>query len=114
MLLRDVILHNVNWLCWAEHSLCLVMFVCYCCRTAHFMKVKAAIEKEYWLLMLSQPRPAPKPISEPPLSRLSHFVYNASSMGNGHQGPPGAADGGEHGVVPRSLSDSGGLGTSWH
>lgn len=66
------------------------------------MKVKAAIEKEYWLLMLSQPRPAPKPISEPPLSRLSHFVYNPS----GHGGPEEDKDG----VVPRSHSDTAGLG----
>jgi hypothetical protein len=67
------------------------------------MKVKAAIEKEYWLLMLSQPRPAPKPLSEPPLARLSHFVYNAPSINYGH------APQREDGVVPRSPSDSGGM-----
>lgn len=66
------------------------------------MKVKAAIEKEYWLLMLSQPRPAPKPPSEPPLARLSHFVYNAPSN---HYAQ---AQQQEETVVPRSLSDSGG------
>ena len=49
---------------------------------ARCAQVKDAIEKEYWLLMLSQPRPAPKPASEPPLSRLSHYIYN----GNGNQG----------------------------
>jgi hypothetical protein len=65
------------------------------------MKVKAAIEKEYWLLMLSQPRPAPKPLSELPLARLSHFVYNAPSSNFGPKH--------EDGVVPRSLSDSGGV-----
>lgn len=68
------------------------------------MKVKAAIEKEYWLLMLSQPRPAPKQlVSEPPLARLSHFVY--PSMGH-----LAAAGSQEAGVAPRSLSETGGLG----
>lgn len=75
------------------------------------MKVKAAIEKEYWLLMLSQPRPAPKqPVSELPLARLSHFVY--PSMG--HHGGPTAPGGQGAGVAPRSLSDTAGLGEWQH
>ena len=82
-------------------------------KTAHFMKVKAAIEKEYWLLMLSQPRPAPKPVSEPPLSRLSHFVYNGGGGGADtfNRGPGGKED--ADGVVPRAHSDVGGLGEGW-
>lgn len=75
------------------------------CRTAHFMKVKAAIEKEYWLLMLSQPRPAPK-VAEPPLARLSHFVYNDNGAGLDGDRADGAGDE----VEPRSHSESTGLG----
>jgi hypothetical protein len=82
------------------------------CRTAHFMKVKAAIEKEYWLLMLSQPRPAPK-LAEPPLARLSHFVYNGDG-GNSRAGGAGdPADG--TGDVVQPLLHSGGTGLGeWH
>eukprot|EP00775_Hariotina_reticulata_P008974 gene8974-9149_t len=49
-------------------------------KTAHFKKVKDAIEKEYFLLMLSQPRPtppAPKPATEPPF-----FHVRAKSVGD--------------------------------
>lgn len=69
------------------------------------MKVKAAIEKEYWLLMLSQPRSAPK-AAEPPLARLSHFMYTGN--GAGLEGDP--ADGPGVVVEPRSHSESTGLG----
>lgn len=102
-----------DWVCHSNANLLSNTLVCKppplfsCChRTAHFMKVKAAIEKEYWLLMLSQPRPAPKqPVSEPPLARLSHFAY--PSMGHSGPAAPGRQ---EAGVAPRSLSDTGGLG----
>lgn len=71
--------------------------------------------------MLSQPRPAPKPVSEPPLSRLSHFVYNAggTTTGGGDGDDRGDAAGQERqgtlgkeggGVLARAVSDFGGTG----
>jgi len=69
--------------------------------------------------MLSQPRPAPKPVSEPPLSRLSHFVYNAGGNTGGGNDDHGDAAGQERqgtqgkeggGVLARAVSDFGGTG----
>lgn len=46
-------------------------------RTAHFKKVKMAIEKEYYLLMLSQQRPVKPVETAAPLGALSQLVSYA-------------------------------------
>ncbi|KAF6259738.1 Mechanosensitive ion channel-domain-containing protein [Scenedesmus sp. NREL 46B-D3] len=66
-------------------------------RTAHFKKVKDAIEKEYYLLMLSQPRPAkPAPaLAEPALAGLSlGHLAGYTSVAAGAAGS--VASGGSH------------------
>jgi hypothetical protein len=68
---------------------------------AHFKKVKDAIEKEYFLLMLSQPRSAapaaPKPPVEaslPALSQLMHYAYGTAGGSSYQNGAPSSSHAG--------------------
>lgn len=63
--------------CCQQHRCCL-------CAARCALLMSHCSEKEYYLLMLSQPRPAkPAASAEPPLAALSHLVGYGSTAING-------------------------------